>query len=122
MTKNEIIQKIEDLRTSISYTYFKDFLDNEDYKRIDIWEKEIKRLESELDGNMICALIERGNSSFYLTHDKNLCCGQEPSWFENIHEAEEQLKLADIKNISGIRFMRKRDFKNGQTGLGDKGR
>lgn len=96
---NKIVQKIEDLRTQISYINFQDHLSQEDYERMDKLNLEIKELEKQLKGvkgvAVRCTSIS-GGYSFYLTNNSILCCGDKPTIFESEEEAQDYLDKARI--------------------------
>ena len=96
---NKTVKRIEDLKRSISYIEFQDRLSSEDYKRIDELEAEIKKLQAELKGvsGVAVKLTRHGaKHSFYLTDDSILCCGDEPTVFDNEDEAQDYLDRAEL--------------------------
>ena len=96
---NKTVKKIEDLRRSISYIEFQDRLSTEDYETIHKLEAEIKELQASLKGvSGVAVKLTRhgGNHSFYLTNDSILCCGDEPTVFENEDEAQDYLDRAEL--------------------------
>lgn len=96
---NKIVKQIEDLKKTLSYINFKDRLSSEDYRRMDEIEAEIKQLQQELKGVSGVAVkltSIRGGYSFYLTDDSILCCGDDPTVFENEDEAQDYLDRAQL--------------------------
>ena len=96
---NKTVKKIEDLRRSISYIEFQDHLSSKDYETIRKIEAEIKELQASLKGlsGVAVKLTRHGStSSFYLTANSILCCGDEPTVFEDEAEAQDYLDRAKL--------------------------
>ena len=96
---NEIVKKIEDLKTSMSMSCFKNY--NYDTSKD---EEEIKALEEQLKGKTFVAVQlvdDREGFSYpqYLTSDSHLCFGSGPTWFDSKEEALEYYEKADMGNF-----------------------
>lgn len=107
---NAIVKQIEELKRNLSYIHFKDHLSNEDYERINMLAAEIKRLQDSLKGTEGVAVkltSKDGGYSFYLTEDDILCCGDEPTLFEDQAEAEAYLNKAHLNvNEYDVEFIK----------------
>lgn len=95
---NNIVKKIDDLRSEISFINFSEHLTSEDYENIRKKEKEIEELKKLVSGELFAVMLthKRYNYSFYLTAHSSLCCSDEPTWFDSKEEAEEYLNKAEL--------------------------
>ena len=100
---NKTVKEIEDLKRRISYIEFQDSLSYDDEEAISELKRRIEELKRQIKGLKGVAVrvtykdtAHFGDSGWYLTDDKTLCCSDEPVLFETKEEAEAQLAKADI--------------------------
>lgn len=104
---NEIVKKINDLKETLSYINFQSHLSKKDYELIESIEKTIDELEKQIKNvKLVCVKIK---DNWYLTADSNLCFSTSPTWFDDIEEAKEYLKKADMfeKDKQKAKFIEK---------------
>lgn len=105
MTNKEIINKIKDLKDTISYIHFQDFISKDDYDIIEKYSKEIEELEKQLKGIMYYAYIgDSGKSKWYLCGESNgLCWSSGLSLYDNLDDL--------YKDINSFPEEKRKEFK-----------
>lgn len=101
---NATEKRIAELVDRLTMINFKEHLSDEDYKRMDEIQEEINLLENQRNGWYV-EIHHEGWRVRYLTSDKTLCFGDEPTYFESVEEAEEYIKNADVGNHEEYKFV-----------------
>ena len=111
---NEIIKRIGELVHENSMINFSEHLSSKDYERMKEIDEEIEELYSQLKGVKLVALKVTNNKycfDYYLTADKHLCCGSEPTWFDSKEEAMDYYNNADLDRENCSVEFEEKEFK-----------
>lgn len=100
---NNIAKKISDINYKISMIEFKEHLTTQDYTTLDTLRDELEKYQKEMEaigGWVVKLSVDEPyyKTSFYLTGDPNLCCGDTPFYFESKEEAEDIYSKANISH------------------------
>lgn len=92
------MKKICELRKQLSFIEFGESLSGDDRRIIREIKQEIAELEKTVEGVAVKLSHKQYKSmEFYLTDDPDLCCCDEPTYFESQEEADEHLNRAKLK-------------------------